>query len=214
MPPIPLLSLEPLSLLETTDNGLLLFRDSVSLNFNKIQNLYNILKTLEVYTSTTRPSTPYIGQTIWETDTSTLSIWDGTEWRRSASTPSAAYVANLGVATGNTASAAYVDFPGPIDLAFTKRANATSLEIDQRISCFINGANSLDIGVRINSIDYTVAHFFFNDAFSHRHFTGLLQIGGISAGLYAARIRWRVAGGATIQTDGNDVAIMKITEMK
>jgi hypothetical protein len=34
-----------------------------------------------VVTSSTRPSVPYVGQMIFETDTNKLGIWNGSEWR-------------------------------------------------------------------------------------------------------------------------------------
>lgn len=34
-----------------------------------------------VVTSTTRPTTPYEGQAIWETDTDEMFVWNGTAWR-------------------------------------------------------------------------------------------------------------------------------------
>lgn len=39
-----------------------------------------------VCTSTTRPSTPYEGQMIYETDTDMLAIWNGSAWRYIAAT--------------------------------------------------------------------------------------------------------------------------------
>jgi hypothetical protein len=33
-----------------------------------------------VVTSTTRPNSPWVGQIIYETDTSNVRLWDGTAW--------------------------------------------------------------------------------------------------------------------------------------
>ena len=56
-----------------------------------------------VCTSTTRPSTPYEGQMIYETDTDMLAIWNGSAWRYiSATTPTQGSV--LQIVTGNTAT--------------------------------------------------------------------------------------------------------------
>jgi hypothetical protein len=45
---MPLLSLDPVPLLETADSGLLLFRDNVQLNYNKIQDIVNKLDSVNV----------------------------------------------------------------------------------------------------------------------------------------------------------------------
>ncbi|MCA1570079.1 MAG: hypothetical protein LC798_07105, partial [Chloroflexi bacterium] len=37
-----------------------------------------------VHTSTTRPSSPFVGQKIYETDTSRELVWGGTDWRNAA----------------------------------------------------------------------------------------------------------------------------------
>jgi hypothetical protein len=56
-----------------------------------------------VCTSTTRPTAPYEGQMIYETDTDMLSIWNGTAWRYvSATTATSGSV--LQVQTGNYSS--------------------------------------------------------------------------------------------------------------
>jgi hypothetical protein len=45
---MPLLSLDPVPILETTDSGLLLFRDNVQLNYNKIQDIVNKLDSINI----------------------------------------------------------------------------------------------------------------------------------------------------------------------
>jgi hypothetical protein len=56
-----------------------------------------------VCTSTTRPSGPYKGQMIYETDTDMVAIWNGSAWRYvSATTPTNGTV--LQVQTGNYSS--------------------------------------------------------------------------------------------------------------
>ena len=39
-----------------------------------------------VCTSTTRPSNPFEGQMIYETDTDVVAVWNGTAWRNIAAT--------------------------------------------------------------------------------------------------------------------------------
>ena len=56
-----------------------------------------------VCTSTTRPTAPYEGQMIYETDTDMVAIWNGTAWRYiAATTPTQGSV--LQVVTGNTST--------------------------------------------------------------------------------------------------------------
>ena len=50
-----------------------------------ISNLSNGLRT-GVCTSTNRPTTPYEGQMIYETDTDVVAVWNGTAWRNIAAT--------------------------------------------------------------------------------------------------------------------------------
>jgi len=44
-----------------------------------------------VCTSSTRPASPFEGQTIYETDTDVLSIWNGSAWRTVSSTKGATF---------------------------------------------------------------------------------------------------------------------------
>jgi len=56
-----------------------------------------------VCTSTTRPTAPYEGQMIYETDTDMVAIWNGTAWRYiSATTPTNGTVLQLVTGTSNT----------------------------------------------------------------------------------------------------------------
>jgi hypothetical protein len=56
-----------------------------------------------VCTSTTRPTAPYEGQMIYETDTDMVAIWNGTAWRYiAATTPTNGTV--LQVVTGSTST--------------------------------------------------------------------------------------------------------------
>jgi hypothetical protein len=67
-----------------------------------------------VCTSTTRPTAPYEGQMIYETDTDMVAIWNGTAWRYiSATTPTNGTVLQTVVGTNSTTttnnSSTYVD---------------------------------------------------------------------------------------------------------
>jgi hypothetical protein len=64
-----------------------------------------------VCTSTTRPTVPYEGQMIYETDTDMVAIWNGTAWRYiSATTPTNGTV--LQVAHGSTSIESSVSTAG------------------------------------------------------------------------------------------------------
>ena len=68
-----------------------------------------------VCTSTTRPSSPYDGQVIYETDTDATKVWNGSSWVDLFTVPSATWTAftptwtNLTVGNG-TVNAAYTTF--------------------------------------------------------------------------------------------------------
>jgi len=67
-----------------------------------------------VCTSSTRPTAPYEGQTIYETDTDMVAIWNGTTWRYiSATTPTNGTGLQVVVGTTttgvNTATSTFVD---------------------------------------------------------------------------------------------------------
>ena len=67
-----------------------------------------------ICTSTTRPTTPYEGQVIYETDTDMLAIWNGSAWRYiAATTPTYGTVLQILVDSSttpqNTTSGTYSD---------------------------------------------------------------------------------------------------------
>lgn len=67
-----------------------------------ISNVSNGLRS-GVCTSTTRPSAPYEGQMIYETDTDMVAIWNGTAWRYvAATTPTNGTVLQVVTATTTT----------------------------------------------------------------------------------------------------------------
>ena len=67
-----------------------------------ISNVSNGLRS-GVCTSSTRPTAPYEGQMIYETDTDMVALWNGTAWRYiAATTPTQGSI--LQVVTGNTST--------------------------------------------------------------------------------------------------------------
>jgi hypothetical protein len=166
-----------------------------------------------VATSTTRPPSPVTGQVVFETDTNLLMVWTGTEWRRAA-LPGVAVLSTAAFSVGNTASNTYVDAPGPVDLAFTKRSASTSLLLDVRVSCYVGtAANAVTFGLRINAVDQGVAFNYFNNASTHAAFSGVATaFSNLASGTYTARLRWLSNGAVTINTDTNDRVAITIQE--
>ena len=71
-----------------------------------------------VCTSSTRPTAPYEGQQIYETDTDMLAIWNGTAWRYiAATTPTSGTV--LQIVYGSTATQITSASTTPVDTTLT-----------------------------------------------------------------------------------------------
>jgi hypothetical protein len=74
-----------------------------------------------------------------------------------------------------------------------------------------------DIGLQINSTDYSVTSFFFNAAADHRQMTGPGIIDDsasrIPAGTYTVTLRWRRVSGAQINTDNNSRLMFLLWEV-
>ena len=93
-----------------------------------------------VCTSTTRPTSPYTGQSVYETDTKQGRVWDGLAWQRFPYTPafsvsvsgsdvlatSKVSFSNVHVNVGNCWSAANNRFVAPIDGLYEFNANMMS----------------------------------------------------------------------------------------
>lgn len=90
--------------------------------------LASSLSGVTICTSTTRPGSPFIGQTIYETDTVLFRTWNGASWVTiGPATPTAQYpdLAAYGVATGGTSSSITVSSVNYTLLTFTSNANLT-----------------------------------------------------------------------------------------
>ena len=108
-----------------------------------------------VCTSTTRPTAPYEGQMIYETDTDMVAIWNGTAWRYiSATTPTNGTVLQTVVVESATnLSFTNLDVP-----TFWFQASITPKSSSSKIlfSCNVNGLSNggsgrLVIGGRYNT---------------------------------------------------------------
>lgn len=122
----------------------------------------------------------------------------------------------LGVGTNATAS--FADVPGPVDLAFTKRYTHTALAVWGTMTHYAGNAQGLTAhAVLINGTDYSLGDYFFNTNVLGTHMVigmGAIVAGGLAAGQYTARLRFRatVANTPSVSTDGNDVANFFIQE--
>lgn len=170
---------------------------------------------ISVVTSATRPANPAVGRVIWETDNATLSIWDGTEWRRSASVPAGTTQTGTFGGGGSTTSTTYVDTPGPVDVNFTKRADASTLEVDIFGTAYTGGAGTLaKLGFSISGTDYDCCKYYFNVGGDHRFFAGKAKLAGIPKTATSLRLRWSTSNGVALNSDNNDFYWCQIMEMR
>lgn len=185
---MPLLSLDPAPILETADSGLLLFRDNIQLNYNKIQDIVNNLDSVNIKDAS-----------LTQMD----SAYTMVGWTR------------VSMGATNTGSAVYVDVPGWVDLPFTKQYTPTQLFFTLFAGAWHTAAgNNADFGIRVNGVDNDIAHFFFNQAGVHQAFGAVLGgYGGLAAGNYLARLRWKTSA-AGLNIDGNDLFSLKIEELR
>ena len=104
-----------------------------------------------VCTSTTRPTAPYEGQMIYETDTDMVAIWNGTAWRYiSATTPTNGTVLQTVYASHSTVITTTSTTPANTGLAATITPKSTSSKILvlQNTNFLVSG-NSGYAGVRV-----------------------------------------------------------------
>jgi hypothetical protein len=123
------------------------------------------------------------------------------------------YMVAANAGTGSTASASFVDYPGPIDLIFTKRLAATSLIVTGSVGAYKTTAVGLvDWGLSISGTDYVIVGFFYNDLNAHRAAPITVPIAaGLAPGTYTARLRWRT-GVADANANSDDKVYLSIAE--
>lgn len=96
-----------------------------------------------VCTSSTRPTSPFEGQMIYETDTDVLAIWNGTAWRiMGASTPTNGTVLQVVTATkvdtfSMTSTVTYTDVTG-LSVSITPKSTSSKIFV----SFFITNGNA------------------------------------------------------------------------
>lgn len=118
--------------------------------------LASTLSGVTVCTSTTRPGSPFIGQTIYETNTVLFRTWNGSAWVTiGPATPTAQYpdLAAYGVATGGTSSSITVNSINYTLLTFTSNANLTVSTAGWFDFIFVGGGGGGGSGV--NSVQWS-----------------------------------------------------------
>lgn len=167
-----------------------------------------------VCTEATKPATPFEGLACYCRDSKVEYLWNGTQWDPIGGLKR--YVKAAPTGTGATNNTTFIDVPGPVDLAFTKRATHTALAIWGTMTHYATAAPGLTAhGVLINGTDYSLGDFFFNTMSEHTTIgMGNIVAAGLAAGNYTARLRWRSVGGAVgLNVDNNDVANFFIEEV-
>ena len=105
-----------------------------------------------VCTSSTRPTAPYEGQFIYETDTDMLAIWNGTAWRYIASTTTTSgsilQVVSTSDATNRTTSGDYPQLTS-LNVSITPKSATSQIFIMASLSTHVdsNGSNQNRIGI-------------------------------------------------------------------
>ena len=93
--------------------------------------------------STSRPTVPYEGQMIYETDTDMVTIWNGTAWRYIASTtPTNGTV--LQVVTGSTSTQVFITSSTYTDTGLS--ATITPKSTSSKVLVFVHHADNKNTG--------------------------------------------------------------------
>lgn len=94
-----------------------------------------------ICTSTTRPSNPYEGFIIYETDTDMLTIWNGSAWRYiAATTPTNGtvlqVVSTTKTDTFTTTSTSMTDITG-LNASITPKSSSSKILVEVKVSAFM-----------------------------------------------------------------------------
>lgn len=104
-------------------------------------------------TSSTRPSSPFVGQWIWETDTGLQRVWDGTAWRIVGGTKPPACHIRMST-TSPVSHATWTNLPFDIEDYDPFNWHSTSVNTD-RVTPNIPGWYEISFALRIeDQFDY------------------------------------------------------------
>lgn len=166
-----------------------------------------------VCTSTTRPTAPYEGQMIYETDTDMVAIWNGTAWRYLAATTATTGTV-LQVMRGtdttdrNTTSTSFTDVTG-ISVTITPKATTSKIMVIATFTALVvNSSTGLNIGYyqitdsantlisggngNVGTFNYTHSSGFFYQATT---MIGFVSPNSVAAQTY--KLRFAAQGGNT-----------------
>jgi hypothetical protein len=113
-----------------------------------------------VCTSTTRPSTPYTGMMIYETDTNMVAVWNGSSWRYiSATTPTNGTV--LQIAYGSTATESRISSTSSwtstgITATITPRSSSSKILVQVSMQYRPENGNEAAVGILLTRNGTTV----------------------------------------------------------
>jgi hypothetical protein len=131
-----------------------------------ISNVSNGLRS-GVCTSSTRPSAPYEGQMIYETDTDMVALWNGSAWRYiAATTPTNGTVLQIveGSTTTVTSSSSATFATTGLEATITPKSTSSKVLIHvSHTSCSKsagNGGNSLGLKLQRNTSDISTLQGF------------------------------------------------------
>ena len=165
-----------------------------------------------ICTSSTRPSGPPTGTTIYETDTNIARAYNGTTWLPIS--PVIPHTTTVRAQpNGTTTSTTYVAPSTAVQISsYTKYRADTNIVFTFVGTAWESTASpSMTIGVNDGTNNNDVAFFFFNLATTHQTIVGTTSISGYAAGTYTFGCRWKVSGG-TGETDTNDWWQLMVTE--
>lgn len=131
------------------------------------------------------------------------------------SSPYQVWVGAAYAAAGSTASASFVDYPGPINANFTKLYDAATsdLIVTGWIGAYkTTNTGKVDVGLARDGGDQMIGDFFYNDLSSHRNISCTERITGMSAGAKSWRVRWRTSNNG-VSADSNDAVRLTIFEV-
>lgn len=122
-----------------------------------------------------------------------------------------------GTGAFTSTSTSFATFSSGGSFSFEKLYTATALEVRLYVGCWCNGAAPIsgEFGIRINSVDATLARIDHPDASSHRFGGGYGRVHGIPAGSYTVSvIGRRISGSGTLTVDSIDPVQCRIAEIQ
>jgi hypothetical protein len=121
-----------------------------------------------------------------------------------------------GITGGSTGSTTFVAFPGSPTVRFTKGSNATKLRLDILTACYVTANGVVEVGLRINGIDYFVGRHALPLVTSYFPIGGhkVLLPADVTAGSFDCILLWRkTTGGGIVAIDADGFVSFTIQEV-